>query len=87
MQGGNGADPNNGGGGGYSGGKGGAKGEPGVGGTGFVSADALEQRTLSSDPLYNPPRTDDPDYDGIPGKSEAHGLVVLDFPCERPSFK
>jgi hypothetical protein len=71
-----------GGGGGYSGGTGGARREAKMGGTGYAARDS---RMLFSEPGTNiPPRTNDPDYDGLAGTTENSGLVILDFVCDEP---
>lgn len=85
MQGGPGGDEINGGGGGYEGGVGGVRGAPGIGGTGFVAATAIDSRMLHSEPGgETPPRTDDPDYDGEAGTGENSGLVITRFVCAPP---
>jgi hypothetical protein len=85
MQGGPGADGVNGGGGGHRGGTGGAKAVGGKGGKGFLSPDALDGRVLSVETGSGaPPKTDDPDYDGLAGKTERPGSVVIHFTCEHP---
>ncbi len=85
MAGGAGADSVNGGAGGFHGGSGGAKGKASLGGTGYVAAAALESRMLASERATGaPPRTDDADYDGVAGKEESSGLVVIRFTCGRP---
>lgn len=72
--------------GGYEGGTVGARNVPSNGGTGFVSAEATDSLMLHSEPGTNaPPRTDDPDYDGMAGTSELSGLMVIRYLCEAPS--
>jgi len=88
MQGGAGADSINGGAGGYKGGLGGPKGKPSSGGTGYVSPTALDSRMLHSERMTGtPPKMDDPDYDGLAGKEEQSGLVVIHFSCGKPVLK
>jgi hypothetical protein len=88
MLGGKGGDGMNGGAGGYEGGKGGAKGQPSLGGKGFVAKDALSSLLLSTEPGSGaPPRSDDPDYDGQAGKTERSGRIVIHFSCQQPTIK
>ena len=82
------ADGKNGGGGGYSGGTGGVGDGAANGGKGFVSNITLDSPNYS---IYaadlgdvDPPKNGDPDWDGVAGKSESQGLVVIHFRCTRP---
>ena len=86
MLGGKGLDSGvNGGGGGYVGGNGAPKNVAGTGGSGFVSPTALSQKVLYSErEAGQPPKTDDPDYDGVAGKGESNGHVVIHFTCTPP---
>jgi len=84
MLGGHGADDINGGGGGLAGGLGGLKGEAGIGGTGHVSGAEWSTMLYSEPGSEAPPRTDDPDYDGVAGAGEQPGLVVIHFSCTPP---
>ena len=78
----------NGGGGGYLGGNGGASRQAGSGGQGFISDQALEPVMLWSEPgTINPPRIDDPDYDGVAGTTEMPGLLRVEFACEYPGVE
>ncbi|MBI2896884.1 MAG: hypothetical protein HYY06_25220 [Deltaproteobacteria bacterium] len=87
MLGSTGADDINGGGGGYSGGSGGARGEPGLGGSGFVDPSALDSVMLSSERGSGiAPRSDEADYDGVAGTGEQSGLIVIHFTCEPPDI-
>lgn len=71
--------------GGYEGGSVGARNVPSNGGTGFVAPEATDALLLHSEPGTNaPPRTDDPDYDGMAGQSELSGLMVIRYLCEPP---
>jgi hypothetical protein len=88
MMGGEGLDDGvNGGGGGYYGGSGGPVGTAGKGGKGHVADDAIPDYTKV---LYSergsglPPNTDDEDYDGVAGKGEQSGRVVIKFICALP---
>jgi hypothetical protein len=81
MLGGHGADDVNSGGGGLEGGVGGLKGEAAMGGTGHVSGAEWSTMLHSEPGSEAPPRTDDPDYDGVAGTEEQPGLVVIHFSC------
>ena len=87
MQGGTGKDDVNSGGGGYEGGAGGAHLVGGKGGTGYVDEKValVGWKVSYVEPQSpNPPKSDDPDYDGVAGTVEANGLVVIHFLCEPP---
>ena len=78
----------NGGGGGYRGGAGGEGDGAANGGKGFVSSITLDATEYS---IYaanlgdvDPPMNGDRDWDGVAGKSESRGLVVIHFVCHRP---
>jgi hypothetical protein len=82
-----GADEINGGGGGYSGGSGGARREAGRGGSGWVDPSALESVMLFAERGSGlPPRTEDPDWDGVAGTGEQSGSVIIHFSCEPPDI-
>ncbi len=87
MMGSAGADDINGGGGGYEGGTGGARREAGRGGSGSVDPSAVDSVMLFAERGTGlPPRTDDPDWDGVAGMGEQSGSVVIHFSCEPPDI-
>lgn len=90
MLGGYGGDPDGimGGGGGYNGGTGGNRSDPGEGGTGYISPEGLladRSRMLWAEPGDGvPPMSDDVDYNGTAGQTEAGGHVVIHYLCVPP---
>jgi hypothetical protein len=85
MRGGEGVSDYNGGAGGYTGGLGGEYRRQSLGGSGYISPEALSSKLEASDPTEDlPPNSDDPDYITGIGTMECDGYVVIKFLCTQP---